>query len=54
MQTTNINDILFDDLSLINLLGYTSQPVTIPIMYGDCNNRYETAEDPGTDCDDSN
>ncbi len=51
MLTTNNNDILFDDLALITLSGRSGQSTIIPVMYGDCNNRYETetAENLSTD-----
>jgi len=41
MLTANSNDILFDDLALINLPRPSCQPVMIPVMYGDCDNRFE-------------
>lgn len=45
-MATNDNDILFDDFSLISLTVNSDSSTTLPIMYGDCDNRFEikTAE----------
>ena len=45
-MATNNNDILFDDFALISLTVNSDSSTTLPIMYGDCDNRFEieTAE----------
>ncbi|EHQ29830.1 hypothetical protein [Mucilaginibacter paludis] len=49
MLTTNNNDILFDDVALINLPGRSALQ-SAPVMYNDCDNRYEAAENLSQDC----
>ncbi len=41
-MATNNDDILFDDFALISLTVNSDSSTTLPIMYGDCDNRFET------------
>lgn len=41
-MTTSNNDILFDDFALIRLSANSDTSTTLPITYGDCDNRFET------------